>query len=730
MTRYDTGIIFNGGGGKFLGSSMELRGEYLHLLSELAEWGGSSFVKVVEDARRTFGVESVYLYLKAGPSRDANPKLDARCGEHDSRRERYCLALARKAMDERKALVGTGLRDRPIHSVCAVPLTSPSGPSGALVCVNKLEGRFTRNEVDLLSIFGNHLGRALEIARARRRMFYFRKKLSVLYKIMRIRDGGLSPYDMLGAMLDDLVEAMDCAMGYIMVRGSQAPDWDLKKIYGRGESVFDEDVYESLKDLGNRVLEGGEDSIFVGEETRSSRIESLFCKPFLWEGKPQGVIGFVNKADPGGFDSDDIQLVDNMVNQFGLNPRRSDERRSLEDYISGPQKVLVERLKREIDIGRRKIWQLETLIQLISVMNSTLQRGEILKRATEAAAELVGAETGSLWLVDEDTDELYFGVVLGDKGRSIRELRLKRGEGIAGWAWKTGKPCVVTDVKRDPRHFSKADELSGFVSRDTICVPIRVHGKIMGVLQVLNKMGGDTFHESDIPQMENFANQIAIALENANLYEEVERQYQEIKDAIVSSAQALAQAIELRDAYTGGHIKRVLHLSLSIARRLGLPPEEIENIRLGAILHDIGKIGIDDSILHKPHHLTSEEEEQMRMHPQFGAEIMRHIKFFEGAVPIMRYHHERYDGSGYPDGIAGEDIPLGARIVAVADAYDSIITDRPYHRGLSHDEAVGEIVRCSGTQFDPKVVEAFVSAYRSGKIFYSPDSGWDGEGER
>lgn len=197
------------------------------------------------------------------------------------------------------------------------------------------------------------------------------------------------------------------------------------------------------------------------------------------------------------------------------------------------------------------------------------------------------------------------------------------------------------------------------------------------------------------------------------------RRLQQSHDAIL---QVLSSALDLRDQATEGHSRRVAQLTVVIAEQAGLPEEDVELIEHAGILHDIGKIGVLDSVLSKPGPLTDREWEEMRRHPCLGYRIIQGISFLREAAQIVHAHHERYDGRGYPRGLAGEDIPVGARLFSMADAYDAMTSNRPYGKALSHREAVTEIVRNSGTQFDPAAVQAFLAAERRGLIPPAPAS--------
>lgn len=356
----------------------------------------------------------------------------------------------------------------------------------------------------------------------------------------------------------------------------------------------------------------------------------------------------------------------------------------------------------------RRLEQLNTLIEMTTLINSTLDAREIRKRAIKAATRLLDTQAGSLLLIDHETGDLFFEVALGEKGDILKEIRLKKGQGIAGWVAEHGKPVIIHDVGSDPRFFKGADEKSDFVTRDMLCVPVRTKKKTLGVLQAINKRH-DRFDEEDMEILNALANQVAVAIENANLYKE-------LKEAFYGTAQALADTIEKKDPYTGGHTKRVMEYSIAIGRCLGLTEAELENLKLSAILHDIGKIGVCDSVLKKEGKLTKEEYENIKKHTSYGFEILDHVKQLEEVVPAVRWHHEKYDGTGYPDGLAGTDIPLSARIIAVADTFDAMTTDRTYRKAHSREAAFEELQRHADEQFDKRVVEALFTALKDKEV--------------
>ncbi|MCS7215332.1 MAG: HD domain-containing protein [Thermodesulfovibrio sp.] len=342
---------------------------------------------------------------------------------------------------------------------------------------------------------------------------------------------------------------------------------------------------------------------------------------------------------------------------------------------------------------------LKQILEFSTLINSSLDIEEIKKRAAMAAVRLVNCEAGSLLLYDQEKEELYFDVALGEKADMVKQIRLKKGQGIAGWVAEKREAVIVNDVQKDPRFYKNVDQKSGFITKNMICLPVMIKDKMVGVIQAINKRDS-VFNEYDLRLLRALASQIAVAIENARLYEE-------LRETFYAIVFALADTIEKRDPYTGGHTRRVMEYSTEIAKEIGLNKNELENLRLAAILHDIGKIGIRDEILLKKDKLTNEEYTIIKNHAIYGSSILQHLKQLKDIIPGVRHHHENFNGTGYPDQLKGEEIPLIARIISVADNFDALTTDRPYRKALSTDEAVAQIEQKSGTQFDPKIVDAF-----------------------
>jgi len=359
--------------------------------------------------------------------------------------------------------------------------------------------------------------------------------------------------------------------------------------------------------------------------------------------------------------------------------------------------------------------KLHSLMEIAALINSSHDPREIKRLAVEVATSCVNADAASLLLLDQETGELYFESATGEKGGQLKEIRLKPGLGIAGWVVRKGGSMIIDDLSKDTRFNTEVDRSTGYESRNMIAVPVASKEKIIGVLQAINKKNG-SFTESDLEMLETLAHQVGTAIENALLY-------QEQHETFLGVTMAFVDALEKRDDYTGGHTRRVHEYSMAIAEHLGLPEKLHEELHLCAILHDIGKIGVSDQVLQKPGKLEPEEFAEMRRHPSIGSEILEHVKSLRAMIGGVRHHHEKFDGNGYPDNKRGEEIPLIARIIAVADTFDAMTSTRPYRTALNHEKALNELIACSGTQFDPAVVNAFLEVYNNRELSFQKESG-------
>jgi putative nucleotidyltransferase with HDIG domain len=330
----------------------------------------------------------------------------------------------------------------------------------------------------------------------------------------------------------------------------------------------------------------------------------------------------------------------------------------------------------------------------------------LLGQIIEITQKSLKASAASILLFKDNEQVLFFEAASGPVGKELKSVKVDTQYSIAGQVIRTGKPLIVNDVKRNRNFHGNIDDYTGFITKSLLCVPLVTHQKTIGVLEVLNKLDGKDFDESDVHVLVPVGVAAAMAIENTRLH-------QTILDAYKNTIITLVGVIDTKDPYTRGHSQRVMDFTLMAGSVLLLPPEKMDILRYASILHDIGKVVVDDQILNKPEQLTSSEWNVMRNHPAVGANLLKNIPFLEKSSKIVLHHHERFDGSGYPIGLKGEDIPLEARLITVADAFDSMTTNRPYRPALTIEHAIDELKKGIGSQFCPVAVEAFLSGFYS-----------------
>ncbi len=327
----------------------------------------------------------------------------------------------------------------------------------------------------------------------------------------------------------------------------------------------------------------------------------------------------------------------------------------------------------------------------------------------EKVVTLLHADAADVLLFNPHTQTLEYVAGRGFRTNAIQRTFLRFGEGLAGRAALEGRLFSVANLSKEKDIFS----LSGLLSDEQfICyfgIPLTAKGQVKGVLEVFHRSPLDPGRDW-LDFLEVLAGQCAIAVDNAGMYGDLQRSHIELVMAYDSTLEGWSMALDLRDKETEGHTKRVTEMTLNLARAMGIEGGELAHIRRGALLHDIGKMGIPDNVLLKPGPLTDEEWIIMRMHPTFAHQMISHVAYLKQAIDIPYCHHEKWDGTGYPRGLKGEQIPLSARIFAVVDVWDALRSDRPYRKGWPEEKVRDHIRSLSGTHFDPKVVESFLRA--------------------
>lgn len=384
------------------------------------------------------------------------------------------------------------------------------------------------------------------------------------------------------------------------------------------------------------------------------------------------------------------------------------------DFLVKPFKLDI--LKATIDRGLehqrllRDVVNLKGQVEFLKVANASVAEENMtsfLKLVVESCKKELAAQAVSVTELDPDTKEVVTEVCDCEREEWLNVLTTESGR----VAFTEGHRRPI--IRHEPIEWEGQPATKIFISQ-----PISLRGKLHGLIDVLLVRRFDDLTRGQMDVLTILSSSAASTIVNRRLYRELQRSYLE-------AIRGLANAIEARDQYTAGHTDRVCRLAELIAAEMGWNKTRLNNLTMGCTLHDIGKIGVPDSILSKPGPLSREEREAMQRHPEVGLKIIGEIDLFRPAVSYIMAHHEWYDGTGYPKKLAGEEIPIEGRLLAVADTFDAIMSDRPYRKGRSFMTAVSELIRFKGTQFDPQIVDAFITVLRHGMVDFKEMYGHD-----
>jgi putative nucleotidyltransferase with HDIG domain len=367
----------------------------------------------------------------------------------------------------------------------------------------------------------------------------------------------------------------------------------------------------------------------------------------------------------------------------------------------------IENLNKELS---NRIERLTSLDACSKATASILETDKLLDVVMSLIVTVMQFDRAFLMLVDNDRRDLTFVMGVGGKEDDLDRVKgyrvpIDRTTNILARVVDSGIAQVVTDVDKS---FLRKENviLKKFNPKSFIAVPLITRNKVIGVLAAERFKGLKDFTSNDLDFVMNFCNQIAVSLENVRLIDSM-------KQSFVSSILSLATALETKDSYTRGHSNRVATYSTILARRLGLSEDTIEQIRLMALMHDIGKIGVPDYIINKAEKLSEDEFSLIKNHPVNGVHIIEPLLENNSTLRLVRSHHERFDGKGYPDGLSGLKIPLEARIMCLADSFDAMTSDRPYRKAMSREKALEEIRKNIGTQFCTEISNEFIDMISS-----------------
>jgi len=358
-----------------------------------------------------------------------------------------------------------------------------------------------------------------------------------------------------------------------------------------------------------------------------------------------------------------------------------------------------DKLNRQIDRLKQERDRLHALLNLTKNLSAETNLEKLLFKIMDEVRKILNADRCTVFLYDEIEDELWSKIAIG----LDEEIRFPADKGIAGHVWKTGDSVNIPDAYKDKRFNPDVDKKTGYKSKSILTMPLlNLYNEVIGVFQVLNKKGG-SFAKENERLLSAISFIAASAIENAILYEEQNKSF-------TSFIETLSTTLDTRDYITAGHSRRVTLYALEISRIMKFDQEQMEIIRFAGLLHDVGKIGVPEVVLFKDRKLSEDEYEIIKRHANLTKSILNKIHFLKKyrSIPeIAASHHERIDGKGYPEGLNGDNIPLGGKILAVADVFDALTSRKPYQDRIELDEVMEIIERETGTAFEPFVVYNF-----------------------
>ncbi|HEU4448460.1 MAG TPA: diguanylate cyclase [Gaiellaceae bacterium] len=461
--------------------------------------------------------------------------------------------------------------------------------------------------------------------------------------------GDVDPYD------EESVQALTCRVG--------------EGITGRAAESGESILLANAMDCDFAVTIPGTDDVD----------ESMIAVPLRYGARVIGTV-VISKLGVGQFDEDDVRLLEVLAGHTSV---------ALENArLYEAQRLEAEHAKTSLEIA-------SALLDFSRRLASARGLDEVLERTVELSARLLGVPRASVWLPERAGGDLV--------GRAF--FGYPDGGGALGVPATLARALAHADepFELDPAAGERSDCAAALADGGAVAVaPIRLEDDRLGCVVVAAGPEAGSFDDRRMRLLAGAADQVKLAVANASSFECLERTF-------LSTVEALANALEANDEYTSSHARWITDAALEVGRELGLEPRALKRLELGALFHDIGKIGIPDGVLSKPGPLGEEEWEVVRQHPALGARILAPIERLEDVCGIVRHCHEHWDGSGYPDGLAGEEIPIEARVILVCDAFHAMTTDRPYRRRVAPAEARGRLREAAGRQFDPRVVDVFLA---------------------
>jgi putative nucleotidyltransferase with HDIG domain len=578
-----------------------------------------------------------------------------------------------------------GLNPAP-QEVMLLPLYGTCPAPGVLVLIGpKRAAHWTTRDLKALGTFSRLAGMALEAFDQRRRLEQRIRQSSAVSEIAQNVNTTLDLDILMRLVLLEMTKAMNCQAGDLWLKDEK-----------RQPMVFQTQL--GLNTLGSGKLLGtpySQRAIETGEpilvdmdapdldsaELKREGFRAMIVTPLKAKNKVIGIMHLLAKQKIA-CSRDDLVLLRTLTSQAALaidNARLFNE-------------------------TKRKAQELLGLYEVAQVISEMSNVSSALGQIVERVAVILNVEKCWFMFYDERTGELKaHRQAIGAVDEQLEALRFMLGApGVSTAVFRTSHPFYSNEAERE--NSVQAEFKNIFNLRNIMAVPLRSREQTLGVFLAGNKREGDVFTGNDVRLFRTLASEATVVIQNANLFDKLRRSY-------FSIVQVISEMVDAREHYTRGHSERVSHYAAMMANHLKLPAEMVEAITIAGLLHDIGKIGISEKILLKPGKLDADEFQKIKEHPTIGEHILESVEIPWDILSMVRHHHEFFDGQGYPDGLVGDSIPVGARILSVADAFDVITSERTYKKPSLPMEAFAELNRVSGKQFDPAIVAAFAEVW-------------------
>lgn len=578
---------------------------------------------------------------------------------------------------------------RMLSQLC-VPMIINGKALGVINAESPLVDSFSDQDEKFLTAIANNLSMGIE----RLRLMKKEQQRSIESELLETISGIMVQDVELESVLEAVLKAMKIYLDYDNASIFLSNNGALRLVANQGPLPFADvqNIVVNKTDALFELVSQMRSPLILEDASKDSRFQDYGAIKTTrgWMGIPlrdrDEVIGYVtfDSNTPGKFTKEVSSLAHILVNQ-----------------VSGA--IVKAGLFAKTNIQLERLKTLNAIEKMISSnLDISFTLGQFLKSITEH----LGVSAAAIMRVDHDKQTLSYRYSYGFNFPSLKGYELKVGEGYPGRVALTKEAEYISGEELTDHILGSLFKLQQKTFQFYCCLPLIAKDVVTGVLEIFDE---HAIHATDDYQefLMTLASQAALAIENSDLFEEFQKSNLDISLAYDATLEGWAKTLELRDQETQGHSARVVEMTVKVARSMGLSLAEIIHARRGALLHDIGKIGIPDDILQKTGPLTDEQWVEMKKHPGYAHEALKDIEFLKPALEIPYLHHERWDGSGYPLGLVGDEIPLAARIFAVVDVYDALTSDRPYRRAWSQEKTLDYIKEESGKQFDPDVVEAF-----------------------